>query len=38
MNDKKTKELFKLLTIAEKLLIRIISIVGWLKILIDMLR
>lgn len=38
MNDKKTKELFKLLTIVEKLLIRIISIVGWLKILIDMLR
>lgn len=35
MNDLKTKELFKLLEIAEKLIIKIISVVGWLKILID---
>ena len=31
----KIKKLFKLLMVVEKLLIRLISIVGWLKILID---
>lgn len=31
----KEKELFKLLDIVEKLLIKVISIVGWIKILID---
>ena len=35
MNGSKEKELFKLLEIAEKLIIKIISVVGWLKILID---
>lgn len=33
--DEKIKKFFKLLTVVEKLLIRLISIVGWLKILID---
>ena len=31
------KELLKLLETAEKLLIRIISLVGWIKILMDVL-
>lgn len=35
MKDGKIKELFKLLAIAEKLIIKIISLVGWIKILID---
>jgi len=35
LKDSKEKELFKLLAIVEKLVIRIISIIGWIKILID---
>lgn len=38
LKDKKTKELFKLLAIAEKLIIKIISIIGWLKILLDIIK
>lgn len=36
MKDEKIKELFKLLTVVEKLVIKIISVVGWIKILIDL--
>ena len=35
MKDPKEKELFKLLATIEKLIIKIISIIGWIKILID---
>lgn len=35
VNDNKTKELFKILNTIEKLVIKIISIIGWIKILID---
>lgn len=37
MKDKE-KELFDLLETLEKLLIKIISVVGWLKILIDIIK
>lgn len=36
MKKLKEKELFKILNIIEKLLIRTISITGWVKILIEM--
>lgn len=35
MKDSKQKELLKILAFLEKLIIRVISIVGWVKILID---
>jgi len=38
MKDKKEKELFRLLDTAEKLLIKIISIIGWIKIIIDIIK
>jgi hypothetical protein len=38
LKDDKIKELFRLLTIVEKLIIRIISIIGWIKILIGILK
>ena len=37
MRTPNKKELLKLLDTAEKLIIKIISIVGWVKILIDVL-
>jgi len=38
LKDDKIKELSELLKATEKLIIRLISIVGWLKILIDILQ
>ena len=35
MKDEQIKKLFKLLDIVEKLVIRLISIAGWIKILIE---
>ncbi len=35
VNDNKIKELFKLLNTIEKLIIQLISVIGWIKILID---